>query len=184
MGAQRWRKTGKSTKVNRKRFKAITTFSLKIQFAFSHLHVWATRFYIEIHNCSYRCIQLFLAMDPERLSTAATVDAFFELSQLLDCGIDRRTVQVLMALIEAGVNPFALVCPPQFILTMFRIYNYDPLKSLHRHLLSRICGKKRPVCVNRAIRLQYPLNVLNEVDTCRSSQERPVLRPAIPSCVT
>ena len=48
-------------------------------------------------------------MSSERLSTAATVDAFYELSQLLDCGLDRRTVQVLMALVEAGVNPFALV---------------------------------------------------------------------------
>ena len=32
-----------------------------------------------------------------------------ELSQLLDCGLDRRAVQILMALIDAGVHPTALV---------------------------------------------------------------------------
>lgn len=43
------------------------------------------------------------------LSTAATVDVVFEISKLLDCGLDRRTVQILMALIDAGVHPGALV---------------------------------------------------------------------------
>lgn len=42
-------------------------------------------------------------------STAATVDVVHEMSQLLDCGLDRRTVQILMALIDAGVHPGALV---------------------------------------------------------------------------
>ena len=43
------------------------------------------------------------------LSTAATVDVVFEISKILDSGLDRRTVQILMALIDAGVHPTALV---------------------------------------------------------------------------
>lgn len=34
--------------------------------------------------------------------------AVFELSQLLNTGLDRRTVQICMALVDAGVNPHAL----------------------------------------------------------------------------
>jgi len=41
-------------------------------------------------------------------ATAATVDAVFELSQLLNCGLDRKQVQICMALIDAGVNPHGL----------------------------------------------------------------------------
>jgi mitotic-spindle organizing protein 1 len=32
----------------------------------------------------------------------------YEISQLLNTGLDRRTVQILMALCDAGVNPQAL----------------------------------------------------------------------------
>jgi len=46
---------------------------------------------------------------PAPLSTSATVDTVYELSRVLDCGLDRRTVQILMALIDAGVHPVALV---------------------------------------------------------------------------
>jgi mitotic-spindle organizing protein 1 len=42
------------------------------------------------------------------LSTAATVDVVYELARVLDCGLDRRTVQILMALVDAGVYPSAL----------------------------------------------------------------------------
>lgn len=42
------------------------------------------------------------------LSTAATVDVVYELARVLDCGLDRRTVQILMALVDAGVHPSAL----------------------------------------------------------------------------
>ncbi len=42
------------------------------------------------------------------LATAATVDVVFELATLLNTGLDRRTVQILMALIDAGIHPEAL----------------------------------------------------------------------------
>jgi hypothetical protein len=41
-------------------------------------------------------------------ATAATVDAVFDLAQLLNCGLDRKQVQICMALIDAGVNPHGL----------------------------------------------------------------------------
>jgi len=46
-------------------------------------------------------------------STAATVDVVHELARLLDCGLDRRQVQILMALIDAGVHPTALAAAVQ-----------------------------------------------------------------------
>lgn len=46
-------------------------------------------------------------------STAATVDVVFELSRLLECGLDRRQVQICMALIDAGVHPTALAAAVQ-----------------------------------------------------------------------
>jgi len=51
-----------------------------------------------------------LAVPPPEMAQkpAATVDAVFELSQLLNTGLDRRTVQILMALLDTGVHPDAL----------------------------------------------------------------------------
>ena len=43
-----------------------------------------------------------------RAATAATVDVVTEISALLNTGLDRRAVQIVMALIDAGVNPAAL----------------------------------------------------------------------------
>lgn len=37
-----------------------------------------------------------------------TLDVVYEMSQLLNTGLDRQTVQLLMALCEHGVNPEAL----------------------------------------------------------------------------
>lgn len=43
-----------------------------------------------------------------KAQTSATVDVVYELSQLLRCDLDRRAVQIIMALIDAGVNPSTL----------------------------------------------------------------------------
>ena len=43
-----------------------------------------------------------------RAATAATVDVVAEISELLNTGLDRKTVQIIMALVDAGVNPTAL----------------------------------------------------------------------------
>ena len=42
------------------------------------------------------------------MSTSATVDCVVELAALLRCGLDRKSTQIVMALIDAGVNPSAL----------------------------------------------------------------------------
>ena len=41
-------------------------------------------------------------------AAAATIDVVHEISQLLDCKLDRKTLQILMALIDAGVHPSSL----------------------------------------------------------------------------
>lgn len=38
----------------------------------------------------------------------AALDTAFELSKLLDCGLDREALSICVALIESGVNPEAL----------------------------------------------------------------------------
>ena len=43
-----------------------------------------------------------------RAATSATVDVVLELSQALRCGLDRKAVQILMALVDAGIQPAAL----------------------------------------------------------------------------
>ena len=40
--------------------------------------------------------------------TAKTVDTVYELSNLLNTGLSRRSVQIIMALIDAGCDPVAL----------------------------------------------------------------------------
>jgi mitotic-spindle organizing protein 1 len=45
--------------------------------------------------------------DP-RAATAATVDVVTEIAGLLNTGLDRKAVQITMALVDAGVNPAAL----------------------------------------------------------------------------
>jgi mitotic-spindle organizing protein 1 len=40
--------------------------------------------------------------------TAKTVDTVYELSTLLNTGLSRRSVQIIMALIDAGCDPVAL----------------------------------------------------------------------------
>lgn len=45
---------------------------------------------------------------PAPLSTSATVDVVAEMAALLGTGLDRRAVQILMALVDAGVHPGAL----------------------------------------------------------------------------
>jgi len=37
-----------------------------------------------------------------------TFEITYELSRLLDCGLDRETLSILIALVENGVNPEAL----------------------------------------------------------------------------
>eukprot|EP00240_Pyramimonas_obovata_P019289 CAMPEP_0118932106 /NCGR_PEP_ID=MMETSP1169-20130426/9130_1 /TAXON_ID=36882 /ORGANISM="Pyramimonas obovata, Strain CCMP722" /LENGTH=72 /DNA_ID=CAMNT_0006874711 /DNA_START=213 /DNA_END=431 /DNA_ORIENTATION=+ len=37
-----------------------------------------------------------------------TFEVVYELSRLLDCGLDRETLSILIALVENGVNPEAL----------------------------------------------------------------------------
>ncbi len=39
---------------------------------------------------------------------AKVLDAAFELSQILDCGLDREQIAVLLGLLETGVSPDAL----------------------------------------------------------------------------
>lgn len=39
---------------------------------------------------------------------AKVLDAAFELSQILDCGLEREQIAVLMGLLETGVSPDAL----------------------------------------------------------------------------
>ena len=48
---------------------------------------------------------LFARLHVISLHSSAVVH---EMAQLLDCGLDRKTVQILMALVDAGVNPSAL----------------------------------------------------------------------------
>jgi mitotic-spindle organizing protein 1 len=45
--------------------------------------------------------------DP-RAATATTVDVVTEIAGLLNTGLDRKAVQITMALVDAGVNPAAL----------------------------------------------------------------------------
>lgn len=40
--------------------------------------------------------------------THEEVDALYNLSQVLQCGLDRRVVSVLLELLEAGVHPESL----------------------------------------------------------------------------
>lgn len=42
---------------------------------------------------------------PEGPTAAEASDVIFELSKLLDCGLDRETLGVCVALVENGVNP-------------------------------------------------------------------------------
>lgn len=44
---------------------------------------------------------------PGQAASTATeaLDVAFELNKLLDCGLDRETLSVCIALIESGVNP-------------------------------------------------------------------------------
>jgi len=48
------------------------------------------------------------ATSAARTPASATVDVVCELSDVLGTGLDRRQVQVLMALLDSGVNPHAL----------------------------------------------------------------------------
>ncbi|CAN4100623.1 unnamed protein product [Withania somnifera] len=48
-------------------------------------------------------------MDPEAARNARdSLDLVFHMSNILDTGLDRRTLSVLIALSELGVNPEAL----------------------------------------------------------------------------
>lgn len=48
-------------------------------------------------------------MDPEEAKTAReALDLAFHMSNILDTGVDRHTLSVLMALCDLGVNPEAL----------------------------------------------------------------------------
>ncbi|CAK9326022.1 unnamed protein product [Citrullus colocynthis] len=50
-----------------------------------------------------------LQMDPEAARTAReSLDLAFHMSNVLDAGIDRHTLSVLIALCDMGVNPEAL----------------------------------------------------------------------------
>ena len=39
---------------------------------------------------------------------AQTIDTIYEISQILDCGLDKETLSILVSLCESGVNPEAL----------------------------------------------------------------------------
>ncbi len=39
---------------------------------------------------------------------AQTIDVLHEISAILDCGLDKETLSVLVSLCESGVNPEAL----------------------------------------------------------------------------
>ncbi|KAF1884449.1 hypothetical protein Lal_00028327 [Lupinus albus] len=50
-----------------------------------------------------------LSMDPEAARTAReSLDLAFHMSNILDTGLDRHTLSVLIALCDLGVNPEAL----------------------------------------------------------------------------
>lgn len=53
-----------------------------------------------------------------RTPASATVDLVCELSDLLRTGLDRRQVQVIMALLDSGVNPHALAAAVQELRAM------------------------------------------------------------------
>lgn len=42
----------------------------------------------------------------------AALDCAFELSKLLDCGLDKEALSICVALIENGVNPEVGAAPP------------------------------------------------------------------------
>jgi mitotic-spindle organizing protein 1 len=54
-----------------------------------------------------------MATSSNALSASATIDLVHEIATLLDTGLDRRTCQILMALVDAGVNPSALAAAVQ-----------------------------------------------------------------------
>lgn len=60
-----------------------------------------------------------------RAATAATVDVVTEISTLLNTGLDRRAVQIVMALIDAGVNPAALAAAIKELQTQARSLGLD-----------------------------------------------------------
>jgi mitotic-spindle organizing protein 1 len=45
---------------------------------------------------------------PTNADAARTLDLVHDISEILDCGLDREQLAVLVALIERGVNPEAL----------------------------------------------------------------------------
>lgn len=49
-------------------------------------------------------------MDPDqqRISSDQTVNLLHNISQILDTGLDKETLRLLIGLVEAGVNPEAL----------------------------------------------------------------------------
>jgi hypothetical protein len=68
-------------------------------------------FILPLSRCSVPPFSLAMSSSSAadvRVATAATVDVVLELSQALRCGLDRKAVQILMALIDAGLQPAAL----------------------------------------------------------------------------
>ena len=53
------------------------------------------------------------AIDPE--TSQETMDILYEVSKILNTGLDRNTLAILVGLCEAGVNPEALAAPYTFV---------------------------------------------------------------------
>ncbi len=54
-------------------------------------------------------------MDFERVAKATeTLDIAFEISRILDTGLDKKTVSILIALCENGVNPEVIIALPPY----------------------------------------------------------------------
>ena len=66
-----------------------------------------------------------MSSSQQRAATAATVDVVTELSNLLNTCLDRKTVQIAMALVDAGVNPSALAASIKELRTQARDLGLD-----------------------------------------------------------
>ena len=95
-------------------------------------------------------------MDFERVAKATeTLDIAFEISRILDTGLDRKTVAILIALCENGVNPEVIIAiatyrPVATVQCVEGVYHAILLQSCTATLISCI----RPPPPGRAPSLQ------------------------------
>ncbi|KAJ6304276.1 hypothetical protein OIU77_018027 [Salix suchowensis] len=65
--------------------------------------------YYEIYFIFSDIVKIVAVMDPEAAKTAReSLELAFHMSNLLDTGLDRHTLSVLIALCDLGLNPEAL----------------------------------------------------------------------------